>query len=338
MAITRPKTPTKPAPAPAKPAAAKTPTAPAKAQQPAKPQAQAAKTATVEKPQPAATKPAASAPHKPAPEETKALVAPPVGGEQLPDYLGAYADDRRGKENIAPEDAGTPRLKLLQPTSAEVQGIDKGEGKGAVNGYTAGQLYFPPLDRLLGEERTVVILTHDKEYVRFGDRNAGEDPGLHWKMKPSEVDKYPERRAELEWGADRTPPAAQLTHNFLVVGYDPESDTLDTEIGPAVLSLAKTNMPCAQMLCQSLLTSKGPSFIRVYKLSSRQVKNNKGIFYVLDAKPAGLVRSEETAKALDGLLTMISGKPLNVDYSDADTDESAAGATMPEGATGGNNF
>lgn len=254
-----------------------------------------------------------------------------LAAEPLPDYLAKYEDDRRGKENIAPEDTGTPRIKLLQPTSDEVQGIRKGEGKGAVNGYTAGQLYFGPLDRLLGEEMTFVVLTHDKEWVRFGDRAKNEDPGLHWKMKPDEVDKYPDRRADLEWGANRTPPAAQFTHNFLVVRYNPEEDALDTEIGPAVLSLAKTNMNCAQTLCQALLTTKGPAFIRVYKVKARQVTNAKGSFFVLDVVPAGLVQSEKTADILDDLYQRLGGKPLDVDYTGADEEVAAPAGSASGG-------
>lgn len=335
MAIRRPGTTT----APATPATAAKPATPATAAKPAA----ATTTAATQKPAPAA---ATTAVAKPPAEVPPPATEPPTENDMvvvtdgqetgltLPPHLAKYENDRRGKENITTEDVGTPRILLLQPTSDAVQGVGKGEGKGAVNGYAAGNLYFPPLDRLLGDSLTFVVLVHNKEWVRFGDRLKNEDPGLHWKMLPEEVDKFPERRKDLEWGPNRTPPAAQYTHNFLILAQNADTSKLDFTMGPAVLSLAKTGMPCAQVLCQSLLTSKGPAFIRKYTARSRQVKNNKGTFYVLDVVPAGFTDEKET-EALEALYTRLSGKPLNVDYSEG---EEAAASTDAPVTAGGDGF
>lgn len=316
----------RPTAAPAKAAPVKA--APAKVAAPAKPVAQQAKPAAPTAAAKAVAAPAAPSTALAVPQQQQTGMA---SRKAPPAFIpGGGAEAMKGKENISREDLGTPRVKLLQPLSPSV--VD--QARGPENGYKPGVFFFEMGNVLLGDQFDFVALLFEKEYIKWLPRDQGG--GIAWRMKPNEVAKYPDRKKDLAWGENKTPPAATLHMNFVVIPYDAANDKLDPHgTGPFVMSFQKTSTKGGQQLCQLSAAHDKPMYAAVYTVWSKQVSNQKGTFFVPDVVPessddegAGWVRSAGTLAKLAAMFEAFAKAGLKVDYSDGlEEDEADEGGS-----------
>lgn len=282
----------------------------------------------------------------PAATAAEQQIAMPARGEAPAFVKRGGNEAMKGKQNIDKEDLGTPRVLLLQALSPTV--IEKQPG------HEPGLFYFKMGNKLLGNSFTFVVLMFEKEYIKWIPRDQGG--GIEWRMKPSEVGQFKERDKDLQWGADKTPPRATKHMNFLVIPYDPATDTLDPmQTGPFVMSFQKTSQPAGKSLCQYMSMTDAAAFAAVYTVRTKTKAFKKGTCYVPEVVPedtgdgepvegAGWVRSEETLAKLSALYDAFAKAGLKVDFSDGNDDDemdevvTTGGSSAPAGGSGKEEF
>lgn len=289
-------------------------------------------------------------------EEKAITKVSPGGALAAPDFIpGGEEYSKRGKENITPEDLGTPRVALLQALSPEVTG-EAGDAYGPDNGYTAGLYYYPIAGHLFGEGFHFVILAYQKDYIWWKPRSEGG--GIIARMTPAQVaaGEYPEGTSEDDLKfLNNEPPRATTHMNFLVLEYDPDEDVVDpNKLGPFIFSCQKTTMAAGKALCRWMQASDKAAYVRVYTTQSKRVSNAKGTFYVHDVSPEfnydseedvpegvvpGWPRSEESYKEIEAWYEKFAGKEVKTRYDREDDEEHADTAEGDAGDdVGGDDF
>lgn len=321
----------------------------------AKPAAKAApKTSTQVKP---ATKAAQAAAHqnRPAPAmpaasarpaqtvnvpATRAAAPPPAElNENLPAYM--QHDANLGKERIEASDLEIPRLKLMQPTSPELQEYD---------GLRAGFFFHPAAEFIFDTPFKAVPLYYDKRYILWKPRDMGggilarADDAVHWNLPNGRFEVTLDKSrggakvvwetaptvAEsglANWGTENpndpnSPPAATQMLNFLLAFPD------YPDLMPAVLTFQRTSIRNGRRFLTKLKTTRAPLFGTVWQFASKQETRNNNDFFTIDVTGAGLVEDEELYHGYRQMFEQYSNMGLqikDIEGLQTDADDDMAG-------------
>lgn len=287
------------------------------------------------------------------PQQTKevARAADTTVSTEMPDFMKKYAG--AGKENIGMEDVVTPRLKLMQGLSPELQLYD---------GLRAGYFWHTTAEHIFSGPFVGVPIYMDRRYILWRPRDMGggilarADDGIHWSPSTGEftvtLDKKDGGRTVTwkmaktvkesglhEWGTsdpeapgDKTkiPPAATLVYNY-VLAFPDFPDMI-----PAVLSFQRSAVPAARRFNSKIqVNAESPLFRNKYLFTPVIERNqaNKEFFNVsvtgagtLDDQPALF---EKYAKLYD----RFAQKGLQVKDEDtmANEEDTIGGETNDEG-------
>lgn len=222
----------------------------------------------------------------------------------LPDFM--RGDAGMGKENIGREDLETPRLKLIQGQSPELQAYDD---------LRPGNFLHSAAEFIFDAPFRVVPLYMDRRYILWRPRDAGggilarADDGVHWWPSKGEfevvLDKKDgggkvtwklaptvEQSGLANWGtmnlADpNSPPAATLMYTF-VFAFPDEPDLM-----PAAFSFQRSSIKMGRRFNTKLKTSRVPLFGLVFTIGSTDETNGRGqTFQNVTITGAGLVEDE----------------------------------------------
>lgn len=191
-----------------------------------------------------------------------------VQEDQLPDYMRGHD---KGMQNIGSDDVAVPRLQLIQALSPELDEYDD---------LKAGSIFHSGAGFSLGDRCEVVPLFTTKSYTLWRPRPAGgilarSRDGLNWdrlgkwtdiklkdKQQPVtwEIKNLDVIKSGLtDWGSSDpdnpdSKPAAVLSYNIpvLIVKYP--------ELGPAVLSLQRSQIKAAKKLLGRLKINPAPIY------------------------------------------------------------------------------
>jgi hypothetical protein len=269
-----------------------------KAQQAARAQGRAPQpTNTV--PQPARPQPPAPVPSQ-EPSEVDLMMAP------LPDYMQKYAG--AGKENITKEDIETPRLKLIQALSPELQ---------IYNEMRPGNFFHTASEAIIDQEFTAVMVYFDRQYILWRPREMGGGilaraaDGIHWSPPEGEFEVILDKKdggnavtwrladtvtrsGLAEWGSmnpgstPQSPPAATLMYNYVLAFPDMP------ELMPAVFTFQRSGIKMGRRLNGKLKTSPAPIFGLKYKFIPCEDTNRAGQkFWNVNVVGNGMVSRDE---------------------------------------------
>jgi hypothetical protein len=218
----------------------------------------------------------------------------------------------RGFERIDLREVSMPRVKVMQGLSPELEDEDYD--------FRPGDIIHGLLMEKL-PEKFIPLQVWDSR-IMFSPRDEGStilcraDDGKHGfsegavKPKPCNICPYG------QWDGNN-PPACTLTVNVLALfeGYDM----------PVVIQFANTSWKYGNRFKQMAVFSGGDIFSRKYKLKSKRESNDKGTYYVIQAKPAGLPTEEEYKRAEE-----LYNKFLNVTVVTDAEDEREYGEYVPD--------
>lgn len=229
--------------------------------------------------------------------------------DQLPDYMRKYAD--QGKEAIGRDDVETPRLKLMQGTSKELNAYD--DLRPGDFFHTAGEVIFKA-----AEPFRTVLLYLDRRYILWrpledgGGILARADDGVHWSPAQGSFDVTLDRKdggAKVNWKVAPTvqqsglanwgtmdpnnpnsPPAATLMYNFVLAFPDMP------DLMPAVFTFQRSAVKRAKRLNAKIKSSRGPLFGNYWQFSSELDHNSSGQeFHNVSVISDGFVEESEIA-------------------------------------------
>lgn len=193
---------------------------------------------------------------------------------------------RRGfEEGVVKEDLIIPRAKLLQALSPEV--VDKALSPDGVRLDSGMIINSLTKDVLPSEFIPVFKFTN---WVRFNPRNdktpgydSAVEPGaIIWRSSDPSDSKV---QTEGTFGPNGEIPLATKFINFFA--YFPGVPM------PMIVSFSKTSYKAGKQLLSLSKFTPGDMFSRKYKLTSKQMKNDMGTFFVLAVDPAGTPKPED---------------------------------------------
>jgi len=218
-------------------------------------------------------------------------------------------------------DFSFPRIRLLQPVSAEVARGDVAAGR-----------FYHSLYGDLGPEVDVVPLAARKTRARFFERalrcvspdflTGRGDPGGDC---ASCVLK--------DWGPDGTPPACSVTYNFIVL---PVSGPAAEFPLPAVIQFMRSGAKTARKL-NSVLALVRPPWKAVLRLRTARQENDRGVFYICTFAIASSTdqsewpRFAELARLVTGAL---AARPDAIEHTAEDLFDDAEEAGAAGGGAG----
>lgn len=181
------------------------------------------------------------------------------------------APEVEGLDILDPEDIATSRIKLLQPTSDEV-----------ANGQAAGTWY----NTLSGENYgasfkfTVIGLWKSRTYF---SPDRSESPICR---SPDGFASTEGHRCKLEcphnaakW-IDRVAPPCKEQYNFMIL---PLNEGVP-EGFPSIVTMMKSSYTTGSKLYTLVVAARSPMWFWTYELRASQESNNRGTYYVADAR------------------------------------------------------
>lgn len=328
-------TPAKPAPKPAQHAQPKP--AGSKAAQAAQHQGRPAPAAP--KPSPAQTRPASNKP-------STAVAKVDERDAQLPAYMRGM--DGYGKENIGREDIETPRLKLIQGLSKELEAYD---------GLKPGHFFHTAAEHIFDESFRAVPIFMDRRYLLWRPLETGggiiarADDGVHWSPDHGDFEvtlakkdggnkvtytlaKTVKESGLANWGTmnpddPNSPPAATLMYTFVLAFPD------NPELMPAALTFQRSSIKMGRKLNTKLKTVRGPLFGSVFNFEAMKDKNGAGQeFYNINTIGAGLLEDEDLFKQYKAMHDQLRDKGLqikDIEGLQGEEDEAGDGDDAPGG-------
>lgn len=263
----------------------------------------------------------------------------------LPDFM--RDDIGKGTEGIGMEDMDTPRIKLMQGLSPEL------ESKSFLR---IGHFYHTANDVSLGASFRAVAVYRDDRYILWKPRDMGggilarADDGVHWQPANRTFEVTLDKKdggAKVQWTTAETvgqsglaewgsqdpnnpdsQPAATLMYNFVLAFPD------HPEYIPAVMSFQRTSIKAAKKLNAKLKTVRTPMFGLVLQFDSFKDKNAKGQeFQNIRTSAVGLVTDEALYKAYRDMNVGFSEAGLaikDLESAQQDADELPADGGEPE--------
>jgi len=274
---------------------------------------------------PAAARPAPAPAPRPKPAAPSAevetdtgqeLIVPDQGGELVPAFM--HEDAGMGMENIGREDVDTPRLKLIQALSPELESYDE---------LRAGQFFHATSEFSFGEQFEAVAVYMEKTYILWRPRKAGGgilaragnderwSPGqgsfqvrldngreVVWRMA-----KTVRESGLAQWGTmdpedSQSPPAATAMYNYVLV-FPEYPDLMPSVFTFQRSSFKKGRRFNATLKSRAFERPHGkPLFGLKFLFKSVKDRNNAGQeFYNVDVSGNGLVTDPELYAAYKNL-------------------------------------
>lgn len=287
---------------PAKPAAKAAP----------KPQPQPARTATTAAPTKAQQAAAAQgrpapaarptpAPASPRPAQRQAVATTHPADANLPAHM--RDDANLGKESIGREDIETPRIKLMQGLSKELEAYD---------GLRPGYFFHSAAEFIFEGPFIGVPIFMDRRYLLWrplengGGILARADDGMHWNPPNATFNVTLDKKdggASVQWQTAKTVPESGLAAWGTMNPADPSSPPAATlmytyvlafpeypDLIPAALTFQRSSIKNGRKLNTKLKTVRTPLFGTAWTFSPVKDKNSSGKeFFNVEATGAGLV-------------------------------------------------
>lgn len=206
----------------------------------------------------------------------------------LPDFMKEHVG--LGTENVSASSVETPRIKLLQKISPELD---------VFNEVKAGDFFHTILEKSLGTELRICPVYVDERYILWRPQEDGggilarADDGIHWHPAPAEFAVKLKDGTSVTWRTEKTvvasrldqwgsskpgnpdsPPAATKMFNMVVTFPD------DPELPPAVVTLQRSAVTVGKKLMGKLKITRAPSFGLIFKMGSVNETNKAGQGYL----------------------------------------------------------
>lgn len=215
-------------------------------------------------------------------QETKAVSSAQA---PIPDFM--KGDVGLGTENIGVGSVETPRIKLIQKISPELE---------TYNDLKAGEFFHSILEQSLGTSIRVCPIYVDERYILWrpqedagGGILARADDGIHWSPANAEFKVKLKSGKEVTWRTAKTvaasrladwgssdpsdtnsPPAATKMFNIVVTFPD------DPDMPPAVVTLQRSSVGIGKKFMGKLKITRAPSFGLIFKMASVSDTNKVG--------------------------------------------------------------
>lgn len=269
---------------------------------------------------------------------------PVVKSNALPDFM--RGDVGRGTENMSPEDIDTPRLKLIQGLSSELEQYNK---------LRPGHFFHTAAEHIFTEPFRAVTLYYDRRFILWNPRDNGggilarADDGIHWsppnsefEVKLNKVDgghKVVWKTAPTvvesglaDWGTmnpndPSSPPAATRMLNFLLAFPD------FPDLMPAVFTFQRSGIRVGRKFLAKIKTVRAPLYGMVWQIGSLDETNTNGQTYKgIQVSGAGLVQDKDQYELYKGINEQFSKTGLNIRDIETlqDEDPAGEGAEEPE--------
>jgi len=203
------------------------------------------------------------------------------------------------------EDLIQPRLKINQALSPMVvDGLAK-----------PGTLYNSITNFVYGTSVTLQPIRVLKSRIKWLSREEG---GFDCRSKDGvHGDKYGLCvKCEYSKWINQEPPVCNPIIGFMGLIRDYDNPEVNNQI--IVASFLRTSYREGQQLLSKIIYSQADVFFKKYKLSTKQVKNDKGVFFVLTSDGGVRVTPEEYE---DGLAKYTIAKSLDIDVIEDDRTE-----------------
>jgi len=220
-----------------------------------------------------------------------------------------------GFENLDDDIVIVPRVKIMQATSPELQDED--------NDFRMGDIIHSLLLEKLPEKfipisifgtRTMFVPRNDKkEFFEAIGLSETDTMFVCRSLDGSNPEKDVFNCVNCKncifnkfgWnGKEDTPPLCTHTINVLAL--------FDGQEMPVVIPFANTNFTNGRKFVSMAKYSGGACFTKKYKICTKKVQNDKGIYYVTPVKPAGKPTKEELMLASQ-LYQQFSGVTIEVE-------------------------
>lgn len=196
----------------------------------------------------------------------------------------AYASGNRGNEEVNISHMTIPRLKLLQKMSDEVDKHHPEYIPGAEDGHFLNSI----TKENYGSEIYVLNIKFKEEYVIWRKRELGGGT----------LGAYPSESAALERIQEEEKPEefnVVCTHSHMLLLKDPATGALSK---PISFDMKSSTLKMSRNWNTQINVRGGDRFAGLWKLKSKQTKNNKGqAFMVLDISWVGWAKAEDYAVA-----------------------------------------
>lgn len=221
----------------------------------------------------------------------------------VPDFMAQYAG--QGTENIGQNDVETPRIKLLQGLSPEIEQFDDAK---------VGQFWHSLLNMNLGSSLTVVPVWVDKMAILWNPRESGGGilarsyDLINWTPEAGEAKvKINKGTKEVTWKWGRSVTASRLMEWGSSDPGDSNSQPAATamvnivvalpdypDLPPGVVTLQRSTMRPARKFMGQLKMVRAPSFGCKFNMSVISDRNKVGQeFKSFQFNPMGMVDNEQ---------------------------------------------
>ena len=220
---------------------------------------------------------------------------------QLPDFLDADLGKHIGLEELDNTDYQIPRIKLIQGLSPEHEQFAT---------LKNGDFFHTAHETAIPQPFLAVPVYIQKKFILWRPRNMGggilarADDAKHWvpadadftvkldKTQGGKTVTWHTKKTVLEsgladWGSmnpedKNSQPAATLMYNLLLAFPN-------TDFTPAVLTLQRTSVKCAQKLHMKLRSTNRPIFQSVVRFTSFLDHTEENDFYNVQTELAGTI-------------------------------------------------
>lgn len=228
-----------------------------------------------------------------------------------------------GLEDLDADDLIIPYMKIMQPTSPEV--LDRkheaqmGDLVNSLSSYLyPEEVYFVPIKAL--KRRILYYKRDDKE-------NSGIECGSRNFKTPDSGKKYAKMCAmcpKAQFKANGDAPECNILLSFIskVLGL-PEGDEGNALVA---ITFTKTSFKAGKILASLAQSAKGNLFNNIYKLTTQDKENDKGVFAILKVSPYGQVPDEDVPELYNmyEMLTTTDYELVEEDYKEFDGDSSTS--------------
>lgn len=199
----------------------------------------------------------------------------------IPDFMQEHVG--LGAERLGAGDVETPRLKLMQLLSPELE---------EYNDLKAGDFYHSIAELNMGPSVRITPIFVSQSFILWRPRETGggilarSEDGIHWNPPNSEFQVKLKTGQDVIWktaptvaqsgldqwgssypGDTNSPPAATRMYN-VVVSFPDEPD-----MPPAVVTLQRAAIRVARKFIGKLKITRAPSFGLIFKMSSIEDRN-----------------------------------------------------------------
>lgn len=244
-----------------------------------------------------------------------------------------------GKENIGREDIETPRMKLMQGTSKEINAYDD---------LKPGHFFHTASETIFDEPFRAVLIYMDRRYILWrplengGGILARADDGIHWSPASGSFDVTLDRKDggnKVNWKVAKTvqqsglnnwgtlnpenpnsPPAATLMYNFVMAFPDLP------DLMPAAFTFQRSSIKVGRRLNTKIKAMREPLYGVIWNFDAVEDHNSAGQdFFNVSVQGGGLVEDEKQYLQYKAMNEMFRQSGLSVKDLEGLQEEDEAG-------------